>query len=150
MDRLPEELRSRNMSHVRSEDTKPEKIIRSRLFRQGYRFRLHRRDLPGTPDIVLPKFRAVIFIHGCFWHHHACAHGALPETRREWWEAKLEGNRRRDETNYARLIGEKWRVAVIWECAFTRMGRVAGASARDLILDRLTAFFHSDETFLEI
>ena len=150
MDTLPKELRSRNMSRVRSEDTKPEKIIRSLLFRQGYRFRLHRKDLPGTPDLVLPKFRTVVFIHGCFWHHHACAHGALPETRREWWTTKLEGNRKRDEINYARLIGEKWRVAVIWECAFTRMSRVAGDSARNCILDRLTAFFHSDDSFLEI
>ena len=150
MDRLPKELRSRNMSRVRSEDTKPEKIIRSLLFRQGYRFRLHRQDLPGTPDIVLPKFRTVVFVHGCFWHHHACAYGALPETRREWWTTKLEGNRKRDEINYARLIGEKWRVAVIWECAFTRMSRVAGDSARNRILDRLTAFFHSDDSFLEI
>ena len=119
MDRLPKELRSRNMSRVRSEDTKPEKIIRSLLFRQGYRFRLHRKDLPGTPDLVLPKFRTVVFIHGCFWHQHPdpyCPLARLPKSNLDFWGPKLETNRRRDERNLALLAKLGWNALEIWEC----------------------------------
>jgi DNA mismatch endonuclease (patch repair protein) len=110
------------MSRVRSKDTKPEVLLRKLLFSKGFRFRLHGKKLPGTPDIVLPKFRTAIFVHGCFWHLHDCKRGTLPETRREWWKSKLEKNRERDRKNFLLLNEMGWRVAVVWECAFRKHG----------------------------
>lgn len=106
------------MSRIRSKDTKPELKVRSALHQMGFRYRLHRRDLPGCPDIVLPKYRTVIFVHGCFWHRHdSCRDGKIPETsREEYWEEKLEGNVRRDKRNLAALRKSGWRTLVIWEC----------------------------------
>ncbi len=105
------------MSRVRSKDTKPEMFVRRLVHGMGYRYRLHRGDLPGCPDLVFPSRRAVIFVHGCFWHRHrGCPHARLPKSRVAFWEAKLEGNRRRDEENIERLRALGWRVLVIWEC----------------------------------
>lgn len=116
-DRLTSKRRSWNMSRVRGKDTSPERTVRSLLFRLGYRFRLHARDLPGRPDIVLPKYRTVIFVHGCFWHRHAgCKRCTTPANRQAWWLKKLEGNVARDERNRAELELLGWRCLVVWEC----------------------------------
>jgi DNA mismatch endonuclease (patch repair protein) len=110
--------RSRNMSAIKSSNTKPEMRVRSLLHAMGYRFRLHRKDLPGKPDIVLPKFRTVIFVHGCFWHSHDCRWGkVVPKTRPDFWKAKRGDTVRRDERNINELLTAGWRVIVIWECS---------------------------------
>ena len=117
MDKLTKERRRWNMSRVRSADTKPERIVRSLLHRQGFRFRLHVKELPGHPDIVLPKFRTVIFVHGCFWHQHGgCSKSKLPDTNTAFWRYKLGDNAQRDRRNVSALEAAGWRVFVIWEC----------------------------------
>jgi DNA mismatch endonuclease (patch repair protein) len=111
------EKRSEMMSKVRSKDSIAEKKVRSALHAAGYRFRLHRKDLPGTPDIVLPKYRLAIFVHGCFWHRHkGCAKASTPKSNREFWEKKFAENIERDLRTMASLDALKWRVVVIWEC----------------------------------
>jgi DNA mismatch endonuclease (patch repair protein) len=105
------------MSHIRSKDTKPEMAVRSLLHRMGYRFRLHKRELPGCPDIVLPKYNSVIFVHGCFWHlHEGCRDGTVPKTQHEKWKLKLERNVERDKLHYEELQKMGWKVLVVWEC----------------------------------
>ena len=105
------------MARVRQRDTKPELVTRKLLHAQGYRFRLHQRSLPGTPDIVLTRHRRIIMVHGCFWHGHpGCARSRLPETNHDWWAAKIDGNTRRDVETLARLHELGWRVLVVWEC----------------------------------
>lgn len=117
MDKHTPEQRHRNMAAVKGKNTKPEVAIRKLLHAQGYRFRLHRKDLPGTPDIVLPKYKIAIFINGCFWHQHeSCKHAALPSTRREFWKAKLTANKQRDTRNTAALQSLGYTVLTIWEC----------------------------------
>lgn len=116
------EKRSEMMSGIRSRNTKPEILVRKWLHAHGYRFRLHRKDLPGTPDIVLPGRRLAIFVHGCFWHQHEGCHLVkLPSTRREWWQEKLGRNMLRDGRVKEELEALGWRVLVIWECE-TRNG----------------------------
>lgn len=111
------EQRSRNMAAIRGRDTKPEMIVRRIVHRLGYRFRLHRRDLPGRPDLVLPRHRAVIFVHGCFWHQHDCRYGRVkPATRAEFWKTKRDQNSERDTRNVKALRKMGWRVLVVWEC----------------------------------
>lgn len=105
------------MSHVKSKDTKPEVLVRRFLFANGFRFRLYRKDLPGKPDIVLPKYKTAIFINGCFWHGHpGCRFAALPETNHEFWSAKISGNVERDKINFGRLHDLGWKVIVLWQC----------------------------------
>lgn len=105
------------MALVRSANTKPEMLVRRLTHRMGYRYRLHRADLPGKPDLVFSGRRAVVFVHGCFWHRHeGCALARLPKSRENFWIPKLEGNRRRDAENIANLRANGWRVLVIWEC----------------------------------
>lgn len=117
MDTLSPQDRSHIMSLVRSKDTKPELVARRLIHRMGYRFRLHRSDLPGTPDLVFPSRNAVIFVNGCFWHRHNCSKGKrLPKTRNTWWRRKLEGNKKRDRSQHRQLRRLGWRVMVIWEC----------------------------------
>ena len=113
------------MSRIRGADTKPEIHVRSLLHRMGYRFRLHRRDLPGTPDIVLPARGAVVFVNGCFWHGHACKRSGMPKSREDYWRAKIEGNRRRDERKRKELKALGWKVVVVWECEIKRPERLA-------------------------
>ena len=109
--------RSYNMSRIRNKDTKPEMIVRSMLHRLGYRFRLHRKDIPGNPDIVLPKYRTVIFVHGCFWHRHpGCKYAYSPKTRVEFWEKKFADNVRRDREVKELVTKAGWKYFVIWEC----------------------------------
>ena len=109
--------RSENMSRIRSRNTKPEVKVRSLLHRAGYRFRLHRRDLPGSPDIVLPKYRTAIFVHGCFWHSHpGCKRATIPATNSEFWSAKIAKNQMRDAAAAAALDKAGWRVLILWQC----------------------------------
>lgn len=111
------ETRSYNMSQISGKDTKPEMLVRKFLHSNGFRYRLHVRDLPGKPDLVLPKYNSVIFVHGCFWHaHEDCEYFKIPKTRTEWWKEKLYGNKERDEKNIAELKEEGWNVIVVWGC----------------------------------
>lgn len=116
MDRLTPQRRSWLMSRIGSRNTGPELAVRSLLHRLGFRFRLHKRDLPGTPDIVLPGRRAVVFVHGCFWHGHACKRLGMPKSRAEYWLSKIDANRRRDIRNRRLLRSRGWRVITVWEC----------------------------------
>ena len=116
MDVLTPEQRSRNMSRIRGRDTRPELLLRRGLHAAGFRYRLHDRRLPGRPDIVLPKHRAVVQVHGCFWHGHDCPMFRLPATRPEFWAAKIAGNRERDRRTAAALEALRWRVLTVWEC----------------------------------
>ena len=112
--------RSEIMARVRSKNTSPEILIRSSLHKSGLRFRIHRKDLPGNPDIVFPSRRLAIFVNGCFWHQHTgCKRATIPLTRRDYWEKKLLRNVERDATNYSALELAKWRVIVVWECEIT-------------------------------
>ena len=116
-DVFSEEKRSWVMSRVRGKDTTPERKVRSLLFAMGYRFRLHRKDLPRIPDIVFPGRKYVIFVHGCFWHGHDCARGArVPKDNRDYWVAKIARNVERDRKNQAALSALGWRVLILWEC----------------------------------
>ena len=111
------EQRSRNMSAIKSKNTKPEIAVRKLLHSMGYRFRLHRKDLPGSPDIVLPKYKTVIFVHGCFWHRHEnCKYASTPKTRKEFWENKFDENVKRDNLNQANLSLKGWKIIILWEC----------------------------------
>ncbi|HEY1807942.1 MAG TPA: very short patch repair endonuclease [Acidobacteriaceae bacterium] len=132
MDVHTREQRSRNMAAIRSANTKPEVRVRSALHILGFRFRLHRKDLPGRPDIVLPKYRTVLFVHGCFWHCHRCKYGSVtPATRAEFWAAKRGGNVARDRRNAAALRKLGWRVLTLWECE-VRTPQTALARVRKL------------------
>ncbi len=116
-DRISEEHRSWNMSRIHSADTQPEKRVRSTLHKAGYRFRLHSHTLPGSPDIVLPKFRTVIFVHGCFWHRHiGCRYAYEPKSRVEFWTQKFAGNIRRDAMKIEQLNELGWQILIVWEC----------------------------------
>jgi DNA mismatch endonuclease (patch repair protein) len=111
------EIRSYNMSKIKGKDTKPELLVRKFLHKQGFRYRIHVKDLPGKPDIVLPKYKTVIFVNGCFWHGHAgCKYFVLPKTRTEWWNAKINGNVAKDLSVRQSLISNGWKVVEIWEC----------------------------------
>lgn len=117
MDRVTPEKRSLIMAQVKGSDTRPEKIVRSLLHRMGYRFRLHRKDLPGSPDIVLPKFHTAIFVNGCFWHRHPnCKRASTPAANAAYWQKKFDRNVERDKLSKAALECAGWHVLVIWEC----------------------------------
>jgi len=117
MDNVSRIQRSKNMAAVRGKHTTPELRVRRRLHAMGYRFRLHRKNLPGKPDIVLPKYRLCIFVHGCFWHQHpGCKRATIPETRRKFWQEKFLKNRIRDEKVQNELRRTGWHVCTIWEC----------------------------------
>ncbi len=117
VDRFSPAIRSALMARIRGKDTKPEIAVRRFLHAMGYRFRLHRRDLPGTPDIVLPGRRQVILVHGCFWHgHEGCRYAVMPKTRPDFWRAKIEANRARDGLALAALVASGWDVWTVWEC----------------------------------
>lgn len=113
--------RSYNMSRIKGKNTRPEMLIRKFLFASGFRYRLHVKNLPGNPDIVLPKYKTVIFVNGCFWHgHKGCRYFVLPKTRIEWWLHKIKGNMKRDKESEIKLNVLGWRVIVIWECELKR------------------------------
>ncbi|WP_064701333.1 very short patch repair endonuclease [Halomonas caseinilytica] len=122
MDIVDAKTRSRMMSAIRGKNTSPELAVRRYLHARGFRYRLHRRDLPGNPDLVLPKYRLVIFVHGCFWHRHeGCFYATSPATRKDFWRRKLDGNVERDRRQQAELIEASWRVLVIWECGLKHL-----------------------------
>ena len=130
-DVLIAEQRHLNMSRIRGRDTKPEMQIRRGLHALGLRFRLQDRKLPGRPDLVLPKYRTAVFVHGCFWHAHCCALSKLPATRQDFWKQKLEGNAARDTKSIAALQTDGWNVLVVWECALRGPGRLNIAAVLD-------------------
>jgi len=117
--------RSYNMSQIRCKNTKPEMIVRSLVHCMGYRYALHRKDLPGHPDMVLTKHHKIIFVHGCFWHMHRCRYGKVkPATNAKFWQSKREGNVARDKRNLRKLRREGWKVLVIWECQTLNSNRL--------------------------
>ncbi|WP_017940247.1 very short patch repair endonuclease [Zestomonas thermotolerans] len=116
--------RSEIMRAVKSADTGPEIAVRKMLHRLGYRYRLHRRDLPGTPDIVFPGRRKVVFVHGCFWHGHLCRYGRLPRSKIEYWQPKIEANRKRDVRKLRELRRAGWEALVVWQCELKHETRV--------------------------
>ena len=117
VDVVDKKLRSRMMSGISGKNTKPEMLIRKGLHRRGFRYRLHKSDLPGKPDLVFPKYKAIILINGCFWHQHDCHLFKWPSTREEFWRKKILGNKARDERNLKIYSELGWKVLVIWECA---------------------------------
>lgn len=119
-DNHSKETRSMNMSHIKSTDTKPEEIVRKYLFSRSLRYRKNVRSLPGCPDIVLPKYKTVIFVNGCFWHHHDCERFVWPSTNVEYWHEKIKRNIERDQVNEQELVDQGWRVLIIWECELKR------------------------------
>lgn len=124
MDIVDKVTRSRMMSGIRSQNTRQEILIRSLLHRQGFRFRLNVKNMPGKPDIVLAKYQSVIFMHGCFWHGHTnCSLFKMPKTREDFWKEKIEGNQQRDQRTRTSLLASSWRVAIIWECALRGKGK---------------------------
>lgn len=129
--------RSVMMSKIGAKDTKPELIVRHGLHRRGYRFSLHSRNLPGRPDLVLRKYRAVILVHGCFWHaHEGCPHFRIPATRTDFWTAKLTRNRNRDREVLGALLEAGWRVLTVWECSIRKM-------SVDSLIHRITLWLES-------
>jgi len=137
-------MRSRMMAGIRSRNTKPEILVRRGLHQRGLRFRLHARDLPGCPDLVLPRWRTVIFVHGCFWHGHDCRYFHWPKTRMEFWREKINGNRERDGRVRAQLHTAGWRVLVIWECAF----RGKPTTEQESVLDRIVCWITNGQPSL--
>ena len=143
MDVVNTTTRSRMMAAVRSKDTAPELDIRRCLFRLGFRYRLHSGRLPGKPDMVFPKYRAAVFVNGCFWHNHNCSFGRLPATRRLWWKRKLEGNRKRDANVLSSLHRAGWRTLVVWECS-VRAARGPRSAALDAVAGKTARFLRSN------
>jgi len=136
--------RSRMMSGIHGRNTKPEILIRSLLHRRGFRFRLHVRDLPGKPDIVLPRYHAVVFVHGCFWHGHDCPLFRWPNTRPEFWREKIERNRANDHKVTEALLASGWRVGIVWECAMRGQGKDIEGVAQSM-----ADWIHSNVPFVE-
>lgn len=122
-DNHTKEIRSKNMSHIRSTNSKPEEIVRKYLFSQGLRYRKNVRALPGCPDIVLPKYRTVIFVNGCFWHMHNCSRFVWPSSNQDYWKPKILRNAERDQENRRSLEELGWRVITIWECELKKKNR---------------------------
>jgi DNA mismatch endonuclease, patch repair protein len=123
-DIVSKEVRSKMMSGIRGKNTKPELLVRHGLFAMGFRYRLHKKILPGKPDLVLPKYRTVLFINGCFWHGHDCELFRIPASNREFWKKKIAGNQANDARNHALLQQAGWTVISVWECAMKGKGRL--------------------------
>lgn len=133
VDVLTKKQRSYNMSQIKGKDTKPEVIVRSIVHKLGYRYALHRTDLPGKPDMVLIRHNKIIFIHGCFWHMHKCKYGKVtPSTNTEFWQTKREGNVTRDKRNLRKLRKEGWKVLTIWECETRNIDKLTNKLKRFL------------------
>lgn len=138
--------RSRNMAAIRGKNTRPELIIRKQLYAAGFRFRLHVRDLPGSPDLVLPRYHAVIFVNGCFWHHHDCRLFRWPATRQEFWQQKIDRNVLNDRKAQEALRTAGWRVCVVWECALKGKSRLPP----DGVTAQISSWLRSDSETLTI
>ena len=134
------------MAAIQGRDTKPELVIRKGLHARGFRFRLQGRDLPGRPDLVFPKYRALLWVHGCFWHGHDCSLFILPATRREFWQNKIERNRNRDDEVRHLLAESRWRQLTIWECAFRGPGRIG----LEATIENAVGWLRSDMRYGEI
>ena len=132
------------MGGIKGADTKPERDLRSALHARGLRYRLHAKNLVGRPDLVFPKHRAVVFVHGCFWHRHSgCRYATLPATRPDFWQAKFAANVLRDERVRAELLQHGWRVATVWECA------LRGRTQREAVADQVTDWLFSSKVLFE-
>ena len=138
--------RSRMMASIKGKNTNPELAIRSALHQRGYRFRLHRRDLPGRPDIVLPKYKAVMFVNGCFWHGHFCHLFKWPKTRESFWRGKILSNKKRDKKNIEELVQKGWRVCVIWECSIRKRSEMEF----DEVVNSIASWLGSKASMTEI
>lgn len=148
VDVVDRETRSRMMANIRGRDTKPEMLVRRMLHGAGYRYRLHDRQMPGRPDVVLPRHRVAIFVHGCFWHRHReCRLCTTPATRAEFWRDKFAANVERDQRNSASLVASGWRVATIWECALKRK---AGSEWTQTLLDWIKGTCPAESQTIEI
>lgn len=123
MDNHTKSQRSYNMSRIRSTNSKPEEIVRKYLFSQGFRYRKNDKRYPGKPDIVLPKYKTVIFVHGCFWHMHNCGRFVWPSSNVEYWEKKINGNINRDKEHTEKLQADGWKVLTVWECELNKKNR---------------------------
>lgn len=136
MDIVDGQTRSRMMAGIRGKDTRPELALRRALHARGFRYRLHAKNLPGTPDLVLRRYRAAIFVHGCFWHRHeGCRYTTTPSTRPEFWLEKFAANIARDRSTRTVLLSEEWRVATVWECALRKPRQIG--SVADLLAEWL-------------
>jgi len=136
-DVVDKKTRSRMMAGIRGKNTRPELVIRKALFAKGLRYRLHVKDLPGKPDLVFPKYKAIIFIHGCFWHHHDCHLFKWPSTRPDFWKNKIDRNVEVDRRNYAALKAAGWRILTVWECAIKGKMKLSFESVIDEIVEWL-------------
>ena len=145
-DNHTKEVRSRNMSHIRSTNTKPEEKVRKYLFSKGFRYRKNVRKLPGCPDIVLPKYHTVIFVNGCFWHKHDCHLFRLPKSHKKFWKTKLDRNFNNDVKNTKQALKDGWRVIIIWECAIKGKSKLSV----DKIELKLIKFILSEDKKLTI
>lgn len=145
-DVLTPEQRHLNMSRIRAKNTKPEMLLRRGLHGRGFRYQLHRRELAGCPDLVFPRYRAVIFVHGCFWHGHDCHLFKLPETRTEFWEKKIFRNRERDKKSVEMLRHDGWRILIVWECALRGVGGLSFGK----VLNRVEGFLVGKRPLVEI
>ncbi|MBY5314357.1 DNA mismatch endonuclease Vsr [Rhizobium leguminosarum] len=144
-DIVDKQTRSRMMAGIRGKDTQPEMALRRALHVRGFRFRLHSKNVPGRPDLIFQKYRAVVFVHGCFWHRHTdCRYSTMPATRPEFWQAKFETNVVRDSTVRATLIEAGWRVATVWECALRKPDKILATAAN------LSDWLLSNERQIEI
>lgn len=139
-------VRSRMMAGIRGKDTRPELVLRTALHRRGFRYRLHRRDLPGTPDLVFPGRKAVIFVHGCFWHGHDCHLFHWPQTRADFWRGKIGGNIARDRAQRQALAAAGWRIGTVWECTLKGRTRLPFPE----VVDRCAVWLDTDERTLEV
>jgi DNA mismatch endonuclease (patch repair protein) len=140
------DVRSRMMSGIKSKNTKPELILRRGLHRLGFRYRLHDHRLPGKPDMVFPRYQAVIFAHGCFWHGHSCHLFKWPSTREKFWHEKISRNKELDRMNMLRLKDLGWRIAIVWECALKGKYRID----REEVIKICADWLQSDRPLLEI
>lgn len=140
------EIRHKNMAAIKNKDTKPELWLRKELFRQGFRYRTNVASLPGKPDIVFPKYRAAIFVNGCFWHMHDCSLFKLPKTRTEFWGKKLSSNKRRDAIRQQELLLADWRVCIVWECSM----KGVGASNKKKLIHQVSDWLISGSVFIDI
>ncbi len=145
-DVVSKEVRSRMMSGIKGKNTQPELIIRRGLHARGFRFRLHAGDVPGKPDLVLPRFRATIFVNGCFWHGHDCHLFKVPSTRKEFWTQKIERNVQRDAVVRRQLRDADWRFLIVWECALKGRTRLS----IDEVIARIAQWLASNKPSLEI
>lgn len=145
-DKMTPEQRHLCMSHIRSRNTKPEILVRRWLWHYGYRYRLNVRSITGTPDIVLSRYRTVIFINGCFWHGHDCDKFRLPKSNTEFWRKKIERNRNRDNENFIKLRAEGWHVVVLWECQLSRQNFFITMQTLDYRLSHYLIDQHTSDT----